>query len=963
MKNPPAKRWPNPFNNKCEYVTSTERAIEIFRSFKNLPKLPAMDTETEVEYDAAGKALGPDPLKARLAVISLACRRDLSKGPEHDEAYVFFTRDMDFDALLAVLDELDLEFYGWNAGFDDPVVSTNLRKAHGEIGWKFRPIVRWRDLMIGESLLRLGREGHTWHEGLAGAARRRLGIDVEGKGTVQLSYKVDVAPDQEQINYAASDALVTLWLSDEIEGDIEKADIWGTWERGYKSRVIWQEMEINGFPYQKDEWLTWLRKDVDEQIAEIETRLADITNEFQEDLFGGRHLKWKPSSEHDVRRILNEHAAEQVMTYTATWLDGDGKAPATPDDIDEDDEKNSAPVGRLLIPGESVDKTALGLMGGELAGLILKWRQVSKNWTTYGPRWCNHVKEDGRVHAQYTQALTATNRASSKSPNAQNEQKAQKRVIRNSNPFIVQLAADFSQAELRAMAQLWNEQSMIDAFYNDIDQHTYTAQTMFSLPMLELKAKGDAGDKEAAALYKSARGKAKGIAFGLPYGMRGKRLAMSLTLNGNPTTPTEADELIESFLAAKPGIKKGLEERDGFVEQIANDIKAGKRYKFDWKATWRLLDLMDRIATAVKQLKADGIKNPDNLMIAERLDNRQSVEGKLTEQFGRQATAEEIDAAINENAAQVGWARNFLAPVVLLEDGTPFSFEGRTAANDRRLFEVSAEQWMASMAMTAATSRKPGPQAITKEWAKKGNHKLFEIDKETGQEKVISRARLKKFFENKFVRRAYVGHVLAKMPAAADFLARQGVADQVRSKANQYRNVPVQGIVASVVQLSMANWWERRGIHGSVRMVKSVHDSLVAEVSVQEAVPALRLLKDTMEEGLRTFCPDVKCVADADIQLSYDEKSILAIEDVPAYLEKLLQTVVDKAAEAKKLEADLAAATLAHGETSEEARAARQMAVAARADADQWAAWQAESEERMATPISRVTQEYVPQAA
>jgi hypothetical protein len=210
------KSWPNPFQNPCEHVTDTDRAIEIFRSFVGLPKPPAMDTETEVVKGPDGKSLPPDPLQSRIAVMSMACRRDLSKGPEYDGAYVLFLRDMDKPKLTAALQELNLEFYGWNAGFDDPVVSCGLRQSWGEIGWKFWPITRWRDLMIGESIRRLGREGHTWHAGLAAAAKQFLDVDVEGKGTVQLSYKVNEPLDQEQIDCAASDALVTLWLSDII---------------------------------------------------------------------------------------------------------------------------------------------------------------------------------------------------------------------------------------------------------------------------------------------------------------------------------------------------------------------------------------------------------------------------------------------------------------------------------------------------------------------------------------------------------------------------------------------------------------------------------------------------------------------------------------------------------------------------------------------------------------------------
>ncbi len=176
-----------------------------------------------------------------------------------------------------------------------------------------------------------------------------------------------------------------------------------------------------------------------------------------------------------------------------------------------------------------------------IIGKILEYRQIKKLLSTYLnalPETIN--KETGRIHTNYNQTVTATGRLSSSSPNLQNipVRDEMGRDIRRA--FIPKdghlfLSADYSQIELRLVADMANDETMIEAFRNGDDIHAITAAKIYHVPL------GDVSSDE--------RRKAKTANFGILYGISAFGLASRLQIPRQ-----EAKELIDNYFATFPTI-------------------------------------------------------------------------------------------------------------------------------------------------------------------------------------------------------------------------------------------------------------------------------------------------------------------------------------------------------------------------------------------------------------------------
>jgi DNA polymerase-1 len=169
-------------------------------------------------------------------------------------------------------------------------------------------------------------------------------------------------------------------------------------------------------------------------------------------------------------------------------------------------------------------------------------------------------EKTGRVHTSYNQAVTATGRLSSTDPNLQNIpiRSAEGRRVRQA--FIAPkdhkiLAADYSQIELRIMAHLSADESLVKAFANGLDIHKATAAEVFGI--------------EVDDVTTIQRRSAKAINFGLIYGMSNYGLAKQLN-----TDPNTAQEYIDMYFHRYPGVKnymnqtRELAHSQGYVETI-----------------------------------------------------------------------------------------------------------------------------------------------------------------------------------------------------------------------------------------------------------------------------------------------------------------------------------------------------------------------------------------------------------
>lgn len=199
--------------------------------------------------------------------------------------------------------------------------------------------------------------------------------------------------------------------------------------------------------------------------------------------------------------------------------------------------------------------------GYELPQIIMQYRSLSKLKSTYTDKLPQQVNQQtGRVHTSYHQAVTATGRLSSSDPNLQNipirtetGRKIREAFVAGKGAKI--LAADYSQIELRIMAHLSGDKSLLTAFAQGEDIHRHTASEIFGV-----EPENVTGDQRRSA---------KAINFGLIYGMSAHGLSKQLGIERH-----QAAKYMETYFERYPGVRKYMDntreqaKKDGYVETI-----------------------------------------------------------------------------------------------------------------------------------------------------------------------------------------------------------------------------------------------------------------------------------------------------------------------------------------------------------------------------------------------------------
>ena len=219
--------------------------------------------------------------------------------------------------------------------------------------------------------------------------------------------------------------------------------------------------------------------------------------------------------------------------------------------------------------GFSTDAEVLEALSVEhpLPAKILEYRQYAKLKSTY-----LDVLEDvinpttGRIHSTFHQTVTATGRLSSSEPNLQNIPvrgelgRSLRRIFIPADRRLF-LASDYSQIELRIMAHMADDPSMIDAFVRGEDIHTRTASEVFGVPIDQVDS--------------DLRGKAKAVNFGIIYGISDFGLARNTGVSR-----AEARTFIEMYFTRYPKVKEFMDiaieqaRRDGYITTILGRRRA-----------------------------------------------------------------------------------------------------------------------------------------------------------------------------------------------------------------------------------------------------------------------------------------------------------------------------------------------------------------------------------------------------
>ena len=186
---------------------------------------------------------------------------------------------------------------------------------------------------------------------------------------------------------------------------------------------------------------------------------------------------------------------------------------------------------------------------------ILEWRGLVKLKNTYVDALPNEVnKKTGRIHTTFSQAVAATGRLSSNNPNLQNipirterGKQVRKAFIPKNDNYIL-LAADYSQIELRLIAEMSGDKEMKTSFLNGEDIHKATAAKVFNVPIKDVT--------------REQRSHAKTVNFGIIYGVSAFGLSQQTDLNR-----TEAKELIETYYETYPTLKAYIAKQIEFAQE------------------------------------------------------------------------------------------------------------------------------------------------------------------------------------------------------------------------------------------------------------------------------------------------------------------------------------------------------------------------------------------------------------
>ncbi len=219
-------------------------------------------------------------------------------------------------------------------------------------------------------------------------------------------------------------------------------------------------------------------------------------------------------------------------------------------------DKLMLPSGKKTKTGWSTNADVLEKLRGKhpIIEQILDYRMLTKLKSTYADGLLKEISADGRIHTNFQMTVTATGRLSSTEPNLQNipvrkELGGQIRRMFVASPGKVLVDADYSQIELRLLAHISGDETMIRAFQDGEDIHAVTASQVFDVPLSEVTS--------------LQRSRAKAVNFGIVYGISAFSLAQDIGVFQN-----EAKAYMDSYFAKYHGVREYMKR---IVEQAKHD--------------------------------------------------------------------------------------------------------------------------------------------------------------------------------------------------------------------------------------------------------------------------------------------------------------------------------------------------------------------------------------------------------
>ena len=467
--------------------------------------LVCVDTETT----------GLDPMTSKIVGISFSVEPHRGAYIPLAHNYAGAPAQLDFDRTLArlkpLLEDPTIKKVGQNLKYDQHIFANHGIHLNGVV----------HDTLLQSYVL----ESHRPHD-MDSLASRHLDVktikfeEVAGKGANQIGF--DQVSVETATEYSAEDADITLQLHYKLHPQIERDE---------KLRYIYRDIEM---PVMQ----------VLQKIERNGVLLDSVLLAAQSNELGKTLLDLEKRAHEQAEQTFNLNSPKQIQEI----LFDKQKLPVV----------KKTPSGTPSTDEDVLEKLALDY---PLPKVLLEYRGLAKLKSTYTDKLPRMVNQNtGRVHTNYAQAVAVTGRLSSTDPNLQNipVRSAEGRRIREAfiaPPGSTLLSADYSQIELRIMAHISGDESLLRAFAAGEDIHRATAAEIFAT--------------ERGLITSEQRRYAKVINFGLIYGMSAFGLASQLGIERSA-----AQAYIDRYFARYPGVAQYMQRtRDdaktlGYVETV-----------------------------------------------------------------------------------------------------------------------------------------------------------------------------------------------------------------------------------------------------------------------------------------------------------------------------------------------------------------------------------------------------------
>lgn len=378
------------------------------------------------------------------------------------------------------------------------------------------------DTLVASQLIAAGDQDRRHN--LAEVANFFLGIEVDKSEQVSDWNALELS--QSQVQYAAKDAAIMVGLREKIVERLKQDELVKVAKLEFDCVMPIAAMELNGFYLDEARWR--------EQLEKVKKEQGKVALELQQMLSAG---------------------VAQASLFGVAEINLDSQAQVT------DALKNLGVPVPATTRGWQLEPLALEY---PVVAKLLEYRGVAKSVSSFGENILEFIKpQTGRIHSDFRQIGAPTGRFSSSKPNIQQipHEEEYRRCFRapEGRKLVI---ADYSQIELRILADFSNDENFIKAFQSGADFHTITAAQVFNVKPEEVTSE--------------QRSFAKRLNFGVVYGIGAQRFALMTGLSQN-----QAEDTMRRYFATYRGLDAWLRDaaRKAVQDRVARTA-SGRMYRF-----------------------------------------------------------------------------------------------------------------------------------------------------------------------------------------------------------------------------------------------------------------------------------------------------------------------------------------------------------------------------------------------